>query len=231
MSLSWKTAITRKALSAPMRYLKGQARLFGRMLDYGAGKGFDADALGMDKYDPKFFPVIVNQMIKGYDVVTSNYVLNVIEDPKERKKVEDFIIWMLRPGGDAYIAVRNDKKNLNGTTSRGTWQGNVKPSKRWSLIKENSKLRIYHFRKQIKFKSCPFCGSTNIRSGYMCAMTMGVECMDCHSCGPNWSYDNVIGEDGILLKEYHHLVAGGGVHDELDPWLQHRAELDWNARE
>jgi len=224
--LSYRTAISRKTLSTPMRFLQGQARLFGRMLDYGCGKGDDADRLGMDKYDPHFFPEF-----KGgpYEVVTCNYVLNVRAEPEVRDDVEEKVIGLLVPGGDAYIAVRNDKKLLNGETSRGTWQGWVEPSNRWTLIKKSAQFRMYHHRKELVLEACPFCGSSNIRSGYMSAMTMGVECMDCFGRGPVWGYNSVIGDDGVLLDEYHHLVDSG-ADDKLDDWLLHRARLDWNRR-
>ena len=50
MNKSYKTAKSRQTLSVPMRYLR--LCLNGRLLDYGCGKGSDADALGMEKYDP-----------------------------------------------------------------------------------------------------------------------------------------------------------------------------------
>ena len=226
--LSYRTAISRKKLSAPMQFLQKQARLFDRMLDYGCGRGDDADKLGMKKYDPHYFPEFVGG---GFEVVTCNYVLNVIENPHERGNVERRIIGKLVPGGDAYITVRNDKKLLNGKTSRGTWQGYVEPSKDWELIRENAKFRMYHYRKPLVLDPCPFCGSTNIRSGYMDSMVMGVECLNCLAAGSPWGYNRVIDRDGILLPEYQHLVGRGhGGHDDLDQWLLHRAQLDWNRR-
>lgn len=48
-----KTAITRKTLSTPMKWLDDHHMLAcnrpNRRLDYGCGKGFDADLLGMHK--------------------------------------------------------------------------------------------------------------------------------------------------------------------------------------
>lgn len=116
------TAISRTALSAPMKKLKDKGLLFGRMLDYGCGRGQDAHRLGIDRYDPHFFPTPP----KGpYDVITCNYVLNVIEDPEARAEVVRRITSLLAPDGIAYLTVRRDvKKDI--ITSRGTWQsGNI----------------------------------------------------------------------------------------------------------
>jgi hypothetical protein len=219
---SWKTAISRKKLSGPMRYLKETGRLFANVLDYGCGKGFDADALGLDKYDPHFFPEFRGG---GYEGVACVYVLHVIENPNDRSNVERRIMGKLVPGGDGYIAVRNDKKLLNGRTSRGTWQGDVEPSSDWQLIKTTAQFRMYHFRAPLVLEPCPFCDGTNIRSGHMSAMCMGVECMDCRAEGPLFNYRDITDDRGYTLPEYQHLDLDG-----LDQWLLHRAQLAWNRR-
>ncbi len=125
---SGKTAMTRKTLSQPMRWLEQQHMLAcnrpSRRLDYGCGKGFDADTLGMHKYDLNHFP----KMPEGtFDIITCIYVLNVIESEAERLQVCQDIIDRLADCGTAYIAVRNDQDALNGLTSKGTWQGLVVP--------------------------------------------------------------------------------------------------------
>lgn len=220
--LSYRTAVARKKLSTPMKFLKSQGRLFDRMLDYGCGKGSDADEIGMDKYDPHFFPEF-----RGgpYEVVTCVYVLNVIENPLDRGNVERRVMGKLVPGGDAYIAVRNDKRHLNGFTSKGTWQGYVEPSDDWTLIKTTVQFRMYHYRAPLILDPCPFCGSQNIRDGYMDAMCMGVECMDCSARGPLFTNYDVTDGQGYTLPEYQHLGL-----EELDQWLLHRAQLGWNRR-
>ena len=125
---SKKTAITRTKLSAPMRYLldngffpRGGARL--DCLDYGCGKGFDADFCGLAKYDPHFFPDKMLLQSKSWDIVVCNYVLNVIPDLTSRTAVIWDIQNTLVDDGVAYISIRNDKRNLNGETKIGTWQG------------------------------------------------------------------------------------------------------------
>ena len=144
------TAISRRTLSAPMRHLNSLALIpsTSKSLDYGCGRGFDADQLGMDKFDPHYFDQV---MSSGYDVVTCNYVLNVIESENERRAVVLNLIGATRVGGKIYVSVRNDKKALNGTTSKGTWQGDIPNSELESqdfvLIKSTSNFRMFKYSK------------------------------------------------------------------------------------
>jgi hypothetical protein len=117
---SYKTATTRKSLSAPMKRLVADKRLRGLLLDYGAGRGSDALEVGMASYDPYFQPVMPTGL---FTTITCSYVLNVIESPEERLAILTDIRSRLLPGGKAYITVRNDRKALIGTTSTGSWQG------------------------------------------------------------------------------------------------------------
>lgn len=105
-----------------MQYLIARGMLRGRCLDFGCGRGQDADAAGSERFDPHYAP----QMPEGtFDTVTCTYVLNVIPSPTERDATIALLRGKLSPGGIAYISVRNDRKNLNGWTSRNTWQGLV----------------------------------------------------------------------------------------------------------
>ena len=82
----------RTKISLPMRWLVKKDMIGcerDRRLDYGCGKGFDADALGMMKYDLNHFPVLP---AGEFDIITCIYVLNVIENPDERNEVADHII-------------------------------------------------------------------------------------------------------------------------------------------
>lgn len=138
------TAISRTALSAPMRKLRDKGLLLGRVLDYGCGRGQDADLLGIDKYDPHFFPTMPEGL---YDVVTCNYVLNVIEDPGARADVVSKITSLLAPGGVAYLTVRRDVRG-EVATSRGTWQsGNVLVEEGQSIWK-NGNFETYVVKKR-----------------------------------------------------------------------------------
>lgn len=115
---SHMTAITRRKISAPMRRVKDF--LTQPSLDYGCGKGFDADSLGQHKYDPHYFP---DRPSQKYDAISCNYVLNVLL-PEEQDAVLRDIDSLLTEGGVAYITVRRDIKT-DGFTRRGTYQRNV----------------------------------------------------------------------------------------------------------
>jgi hypothetical protein len=115
------TAITRKSPSAPMKRLAADGRIVGKALDYGSGRGTCADEYGMAKFDPHYDPGYPGW--SSFDTITCNYVLNVIEDDTERLNVLKRILGKLATDGTAYVTVRNDKRALRGTTSRGTWQG------------------------------------------------------------------------------------------------------------
>lgn len=121
----YKTAITRTKLSSPMAWLKKTYRLEtdDDILDYGCGKGFDADELCINKYDPKYFPIIPSG---NWGIITCNYVLNVIESNDDKLKIVKAIQALLNdcPESRAYLSVRRDLK-VDGYTKSGTWQENV----------------------------------------------------------------------------------------------------------
>ena len=132
-----KTANTRKTISAPMKYLLENNLIairtpFTKMLDYGCGKGFDADHFGMDKFDPHYTDgqlisaagCLIAKNCKLYDIITCNYVLNVIESKQEQEAVIQEITVMLYSKGIAYITVRRDIVK-EGVTKLGTFQENV----------------------------------------------------------------------------------------------------------
>jgi hypothetical protein len=121
MNKSHKTAISRSKVSVPMKFLSENNLLTGDRLDYGCGKGFDAKEFNMDMYDPYYQPEFPS---KEYGVITSNYVLNVIESSKERENVLNTIKSLLKPDGVAYLTLRRDIKK-DGYTSKGTYQGTI----------------------------------------------------------------------------------------------------------
>ena len=57
-----------------------------------------------------------------------------------------------RTGGKVYVSVRNDKKALNGATSKGTWQGDIPNSELESkgifLVKSTSNFRMFKYSKR-----------------------------------------------------------------------------------
>lgn len=113
-----KTALRRKELSKPMRELFSLGLLKGNILDVGCGYGFDVkklselglDIVGYDKYNVEFNDTKV--VHKRYDVVTCNYMFNVIPDLEEHRKMVE----LLRSLSDnVYIAVRTDVKAIKST--------------------------------------------------------------------------------------------------------------------
>lgn len=130
------TAITRKKPSVPMLWLEANGLIDGLALDYGCGKGYDADHYAMDKLDPHFTEgriVLVKDKTTtavmyshgAYNTITCNYVLNVIESQEERDRVLEEIRTMLCKSGTAYISVRRDSHVQEGYTSKGTYQATV----------------------------------------------------------------------------------------------------------
>lgn len=99
--MSKYTAPTRSAISAPARYLAENKLIIGRCLDYGCGKGFDKDFLGMDGYDPYWFP----EYPRGtYDTIMCHFVLNVVTKEEQEVIIRN-IKELLNPDGKVYFTV------------------------------------------------------------------------------------------------------------------------------
>lgn len=101
------TAIARKALSAPVAYLKAQG-VFSTaptILDFGSGRGYDAEALGADSYDPNgpnpYCPS------GPYHRVLCIYVLNVVP-LRDQKLILTTLKGLVARGGTVHVAVRRD---------------------------------------------------------------------------------------------------------------------------
>ena len=137
-----KTAPRRKAgtLSSPMEWLKRRRNLLkGRLLDYGCGYGTDADIMGMDKYDPNFFP---DYPTGKYDTITCLYVMNFLHRQR-RYELFDNIKGLLTPDGIAYIAVWNISK-----PHRTTYGTTYRPMKlKLPMIHKEKHFVIYELRK------------------------------------------------------------------------------------
>jgi hypothetical protein len=56
MDKSKYTAIHRKRMSAPCKWLHTRNLHVGKVLDYGCGHGYDADTLGFTAYDHEWRP-------------------------------------------------------------------------------------------------------------------------------------------------------------------------------
>jgi ATP adenylyltransferase len=137
--LSYKTAKTRNSPSKPMQLLHERGLLRGRMLDFGCGKGFDAEYFGMDAFDPHYNPRFP---LGKYDTITCIYVLNTLHPSKVDELLET-LMQHLKEKGNAYIAVRRDVEKER-YTSTGTFQRNVKLP--LPIIYEDSRTCIYRMK-------------------------------------------------------------------------------------
>lgn len=139
IALSYKTAISRNKPSTPMKFLHEKNLLVGRLLDFGSGKGFDADYYRMEKYDIYYWP---EKPSGKYDTITCVYVLNVIPI-QEQKNVISLIIHLLKESGNAYIAVRRDVPK-HGTETQNYVVLNS------TSINKNNRYEIYQIGKENK---------------------------------------------------------------------------------
>jgi hypothetical protein len=136
MNLSHKTAIGRNKPSKPIKLLLKKGLVVGRVLDFGCGRGFDADHFGFKKYDPYYFPVYP----KGkYQTIICSYVLNVLPKREENNLIKQ-IKTLLKRGGKAFLTVRRDIKK-EGYTPKGTYQRNVTLS--FPVVYEDKDCCIY----------------------------------------------------------------------------------------
>ena len=105
------TAIDRKYLSFPAKFLLKNKLLQGQILDFGCGYGKDVEILQrkgfkIKGYDPHYFP---DYPQGKFDTIVCIYVLNVLF-PQVQNQVVMEISQLLKPNGTAYFAVRRDLK-------------------------------------------------------------------------------------------------------------------------
>lgn len=136
------TAIARKTLPTPVKWLLEDDRIHGKVLDFGCGKCFKINPSGWDNYDPYFQPDGIKQ--KTYDTILCTYVLCVLPR-KERLDVITQIKELLDPEfGHAYISVRNDRPKQGwGISSKKTYQGRAFEMK-LPILYSNSQFKIFH---------------------------------------------------------------------------------------
>lgn len=148
-TIAAKTAISRRGLSVPTRELiaNGFIKSDDSLLNHGRGRAeTDANTLAnlvrfYAEYDPNYAPdrSVLNAK---YDVVLSNYVLNVLP-PELREKAWEDIQKATGRNGAAFISVRSSgDRTMQGEsyadgiiTKRGTFQ---KPYTREGFMEETS---------------------------------------------------------------------------------------------
>lgn len=146
------TAISRKVLPVPVRWLLSNGLLHGHLLDYGCGKCAEINAQVLNtapgvssvtSYDPYYAPDALNNSHRDrFDVVLCTYVLCTLPqemEPLVLKAVQKRLL----PNGVAYITVRNDvPKGGYGVSSKGTFQRKVEMPYLYELRKCHQ-YRIY----------------------------------------------------------------------------------------
>lgn len=150
------TAIVRKDLSLPTKFLLERGYLKEDLLDYGCGRGGDVlilrniyqiNSFGYDPnleklgvYNKGLFDnnsTLFKRAKDCYNTITCHYVLNVVLQSEE-KDILKHIQSYLKPNGNAYITCRADYKNCNGWTSKGTFQRKVELQLPLVMWKKNS---------------------------------------------------------------------------------------------
>ena len=147
LKLTGRTAIARKSLSVPAKWLEEQGALGGRVLDFGCGRGGDVERLLEMDYDIEGYdPVHGPPMPDGpFDTIMCNYVLNVV-DPDTEAEILRVISGLLSPDGVAYLAVRQDVAHhgVEGSqTGAGTFQRDVHLDDLIPVDAPASKFRMY----------------------------------------------------------------------------------------
>lgn len=104
MHSSARTARARRKPSRPAAALVDAGLIRGRVLDYGCGRGKDAETFEWEAFDPHWGP----KMPRGkFDTIVCTYVLNVLTEEQGGAVIAD-ILSRLRLRGRAYLTVRRD---------------------------------------------------------------------------------------------------------------------------
>ena len=124
MDKSKNTAIARRTMSKPCKYLLEDGSLKGAILDYGCGRGVDVKELkklgfNVTGYDPHHGPKKLPRT--KFNHVLMTYVVNVIEDVTARDKAILDAFAKVKTGGWLYITVRSPLDVSAGAT-KGNWK-------------------------------------------------------------------------------------------------------------
>lgn len=140
---NWHSARGRRQPSSPAKWVVSHGKVLcgPQTLDYGCGRGADADAFKWDRYDPYFAP---EKPTRKYNYVVCFFVLNVVP-LEEEKKIIKRVLGLLSPTGVAYFAVRRDV---------GMYQSNPKGYKQrnvilpYPAIRSDKQYCLYEVRKK-----------------------------------------------------------------------------------
>ena len=106
-----RAAIGRAEPSAPVRLLLAHYGVQNlEILDFGSGRGTDAEALDATAYDPYHPDPELRKLPGGqFDLVLAIYVLNVLP-PRKRGPAIDVVLSKVRRGGFLFVAVRTESE-------------------------------------------------------------------------------------------------------------------------
>lgn len=158
------TAIERKFLSFPAKYLLKKNLFQGNILDFGCGFGNDVKLLkkkgfNIQGYDPYYSPKYPQQK---FDTICCFYVLNVLFSESQQDVIMS-ISQLLKSTGKAYFAVRRDLKKQGFRQhyihQKSTYQCLVKLPFKSIYADEFCEIYQYQHYNQIKHSGtrCIFC--------------------------------------------------------------------------
>jgi len=136
------TAIHRKSIPTPVKWILSNENISGNILDFGCGKCKSINPKHWDSYDPYYNP---NGITKPkYNIILCTYVLCVL-NLFERLKTLNEIKSLLDKNGIAYIIVRNDKPKRGwGLSNRKTFQSKTPElNSMFPCIRSNSSYKIF----------------------------------------------------------------------------------------
>lgn len=159
-SARWKTAITRKTLSQPIKLAiqKGIINENSQLLDLGCGHRSDCNILlgrGINAigFDPYYYPQF--ELIQPTEIVSLCFVVNTIECPIDRGEVINWA-WKLTQKW-LIIAVQmesNSKGRIGETlTSKGTFQKYYTPNELTEFVSNTIKPQYIKSSSGIVFAS------------------------------------------------------------------------------
>lgn len=128
-SARWKTAITRKTLSQPIKLAikNGIIHPNCQLLDIGCGHRSDCNLLNQQGinaagFDPYYYPQ--HNLIQPTEIISLCFVINVIECPIERASVLKWVWTLTQKWLIIAVQLHNPSKNRIGEirTSKNTFQ-------------------------------------------------------------------------------------------------------------
>lgn len=144
-NLPHRTAIVRKSLPTPVKWIIHKIGISGKVLDFGCGKCAPINPPEWDSYDPYYKPDGIKQ--KKYDIILCTYVLCTLTKGERNAVLNKISSLLKKDTGEAFIVVRNDKPKQGwGYSKRNTYQGRTPElDQLMKLVHSTSQYRIYSY--------------------------------------------------------------------------------------